>query len=184
MHRLFEKMKDMLLYDADRAFYAKVFPGSVPRTDLMKIRRMTQSDLPSVVQIEGQNYHYPWSESVFSECLRAMNYSCWVCEEPDNAVIGYYIVSMAAGEAHVMNICVNPALHRLGAGRKMLQHMIDRARSRAERVILEVRPSNVNAIRLYKNLGFVEIGIRKDYYPAEHGREDAVMFALQLTPAL
>lgn len=184
MRRFFEKMKEILLYDADRAFYAKVFPGSVPRIDLMKIRRMAHSDLPSVLHIEGLNYQFPWSENVFSECLRAMNYTCWVCEEADKSVIGYYIVSMAAGEVHVMNVCVDPALHRLGAGRKMLQHMIEQARSRAERIFLEVRPSNVAAIKLYKSLGFVEIGIRKDYYPAKHGREDAVMLALELMPSL
>ena len=83
-----------------------------------------------------------------------------------------------------MNLCVDPTAQRLGAGRKMLEHMIKRVRSKAETVFLEVRPSNIKAIRLYNSLGFNEIGIRKGYYPAKNGREDAVMLALELVPVL
>ncbi|WP_031435729.1 ribosomal protein S18-alanine N-acetyltransferase [Methylomarinum vadi] len=184
MYKFFQKMKDVLVYDADREFYAKVFPGSVSRKDLMKIRRMDAADLPAVLAIEENNYNYPWSENIFMDCLRALNYSCWVCEEGKGSVIGYCIVSIAAGEAHVMNLCVDPAAQGQGAGKKMLEHMIDKARSRAEKIFLEVRPSNLKAIKLYKSLGFNEIGTRKDYYPALNGREDALMLALDLVPML
>lgn len=184
MRRFLDKLKDMVVYDADREFYAKVFPGSVARQDLMKIRRMEAADLPDVLAIETKNYNYPWSENIFMDCLSALNYICWVCEEPDSTVIGYCIVSIAAGEVHILNLCVDPTVQRLGAGRKMLEHMIDRVRSKAETVFLEVRPSNYKAIRLYKSLGFNEIGIRKGYYPAKNGREDAVMLALELVPVL
>lgn len=184
MRNFLYKIKDMLVYDENREFYAKVFPDSVPRKDLMKIRRMTSSDISQVVKIEGKNYNFPWSENIFLDCLRALNYSCWVCEEPDYSIIGFCIVSIAAGEAHIMNICVSPDAHGLGAGRKMMEHAIEISRSKAEQIFLEVRPSNHKAINLYKSLGFQEIGVRKDYYPAANGREDAVMLALDLVPML
>ena len=184
MRKLLEKMKDLLVYDADREFYAKVFPGSVSRQDLMKIRRMNVSDLSSVLAIEEKNYNFPWTQNIFLDCMRALNYRCWVCEEGDGSVIGYCIVSIAASEAHIMNLCVDPEAQGLGAGRKMLEHMIDKARHAAEKIFLEVRPSNHRAIKLYKNLGFTEIGIRKNYYPALNGREDALMLALDLVPML
>ncbi len=184
MRRFLEKVKDMITYDADREFYAKVFPGSVSRRDLMRIRRMGAADLDCVLDIEAKNYNYPWSENIFMDCLRATNYTCWVCEEADRSVIGYCIVSTGAGEAHIMNLCVDPEVQGLGAGRKMLEHMISQIRLQAETVFLEVRPSNYKAIKLYKSLGFNEIGIRKGYYPAKNGREDAVMLALELVPVL
>ncbi len=180
MRRYLDKLKDMLTYDADREFYAKVFPGSVSRKDLMKIRYMEVDDLDDVLSIEGKNYNYPWTENIFRDCLRASNYLCWVCEELETGLIGYCIVSMAAGEAHIMNLCVDPAVQRQGAGRKMLEHMIEYVRKKTERIFLEVRPSNTKAIQLYNSLGFEEIGVRKDYYPAKEGREDAVMLALDV----
>ncbi len=184
MRRILEKIKDLVTYDADREFYAKVFPGSVERRDLMKIRYMGIADLPKVLKIEAKNYNYPWSENIFLDCLRAPNYTCWVCEEMDNKVIGYCIISIAVGEAHVMNLCVDPDAQGLGAGRKMLENMIEYIRPKVQTVFLEVRPSNYKAIRLYQSLGFNEIGIRKDYYPSEKGREDAVMLALEIVPEI
>jgi ribosomal-protein-alanine N-acetyltransferase len=175
---LLEKIKDLVIYDADREFYAKVFPDSVGRKDLMRLRRMTTADLPSVIAIERKNYQFPWTEDIFRDCFKA-RYSCWVCEELDN-ILGYSIVSIAVGEAHILNICVDPAEQNQGIGRKMLENLIEVARGRAETIFLEVRPSNLGAIALYEKMGFNEIGIRKGYYPAEHGREDAIMLALEL----
>lgn len=178
MRDLFDKLKTLVVYDADKEFYAKVFPGSVPRRDLFRMRRMTVADLPQVLAIERQNYLFPWEEDIFEDCLKS-GYSCWVCEELDR-VLGYCLLSVAVGEAHILNISVDPAEQKQGIGRKMLQHLIDVARGRAETVFLEVRPSNDVAIALYEDMGFNEIGIRKNYYPAENGREDAIMLALQL----
>jgi ribosomal-protein-alanine N-acetyltransferase len=178
MQALLDKIKNWLVYDADREFYAKIFPDSVDRKDLMRIRRMTLSDLPGVIAVERKSYQFPWGEDIFRDCFRA-RYECWVCEEQDN-VLGYCIASIAVGEAHVLNICVDPAEQGQGIGRKLLENLIETARGRAETVFLEVRPSNTVAIALYENLGFNEIGIRKDYYPAENGREDALMLALEL----
>lgn len=140
---------------------------------------MTADDLPSVLKIEERNYNFPWSEGIFRDCFRA-GYSCWVCEEMDR-ILGYSIVSVAVGEAHILNISVDPAEQGQGVGRKMLENLIEVARSkRAETVFLEVRPSNVGALALYQKMGFNEIGVRKDYYPAENGREDALMLVLQI----
>ncbi|WP_027160197.1 ribosomal protein S18-alanine N-acetyltransferase [Methylobacter luteus] len=178
MRVMLEKIKSWLVYDADREFYAKVFPDSMSRRDLMRIRRMTMSDLPSVAAIEKKGYQFPWGEDIFRDCLKA-RYDCWVCEERDK-VLGYCIASIAVGEAHVLNLCVDPAEQGQGIGRKLLENLIESARGRAETVFLEVRPSNTVAIALYENIGFNEIGIRKGYYPAENGREDALMLALEL----
>ena len=176
---LFDRVKDFIVYDADREFYAKVFPGSVSRQDLMRVRRMRAGDLPEVMCIENANYEFPWSEAIFEDCLR-VNYSCWICEE-DEKVIGFSILSIAVGEAHILNINVHPKYQKQGVGRKMLTHLIDVARGKAaETIFLEVRPTNVGAINLYLSMGFNEIGIRKNYYPAKSGREDALMLALEL----
>ena len=83
-----------------------------------------------------------------------------------------------------MNISVCPGFKRQGAGQKMLEHLIEYARPKAEKIFLEVRPSNPGAMVLYQKVGFKEIGVRKNYYPAKDGREDAVMLALDLVPML
>ena len=178
MQSLLDRIKNFVVYDADREFYAKVFPDSVSRADLLRMRRMTLSDLPAVLEIEKKNYQFPWDEDIFKDCFKA-NYDLRVCEEMDR-VLGYCVQSMAVGEAHILNISVDPAEHNQGIGRKMLEHMIENTRGKAETIFLEVRPSNEGAIMLYKKIGFNEIGIRKGYYPAENGREDALMLALQL----
>jgi ribosomal-protein-alanine N-acetyltransferase len=178
MRGFVDKIKNFVVYDADREFYAKIFPDSVSRKDLMRLRRMTASDLQEVLEIEKKNYQFPWEEDIFRDCFRA-GYHCWVCEESDK-VLAYSIISIGAGEAHVLNISVDPKEQKQGIGRKMLEHLIEIARDQAEIVFLEVRPSNPVAIALYQNMGFNEIGIRKGYYPAENGREDAIMLALHL----
>ena len=87
---------------------------------------------------------------------------------------------MAVGEAHILNISVHQKEQSQGIGRRMLEQLIDTARGKAETIFLEVRPSNVGAIALYEKMGFNEIGIRKGYYPAQNGREDAIMLALEI----
>ena len=178
--KLVDQVKDFVLYDADKEFYAKVFPDSVKRKDLMRLRKMRTEDLPEVLDIEGKNYNFPWSEGIFKDCLKSVSYSCWICHELD-AIVGYSIVSMAVGEAHIMNISVDPAIQKQGVGSILLENMIAQATKKAETIFLEVRPSNKVAIALYEKRGFNEIGIRKGYYPVEDGRrEDAVMLALDL----
>ena len=102
----------------------------------------------------------------------------------DAKVVGHSILSVAAGEAHLLNVCINPEVQGNGFGRQLVQHILSRAVARgASKVFLEVRPSNLIAFKLYESLGFQEIGLRKDYYPAENGREDALVFSYQVPDA-
>ena len=98
-----------------------------------------------------------------------------------SAIIGYSLMSMAVDEAHVLNLCVEPPSRGLGLGRRLLQHMITLARaSNATIVLLEVRKSNKLAIQLYESEGFKRLGLRKGYYPAHGGREDALVLGYDI----
>ena len=146
-----------------------------------RMRTMTADDLAVVGEIELASYEFPWSPGIFADCLRA-GYPCWVLVV-DGAIAGYGILSMGAGEAHVLNICVGLQQRGQGLGRYLLLRLLDCARwNGAERVFLEVRPSNVAAQLLYESIGFREIGRRPRYYPAREGREEAIVMALDLRP--
>ncbi|MBX9400101.1 ribosomal protein S18-alanine N-acetyltransferase [Lysobacter sp. BMK333-48F3] len=145
------------------------------------LRPMREDDLDAVHAIEIRAYEFPWTPGIFRDCLRA-DYPAWVLVE-DERIVGYFLMSVAAGEAHVLNVCVAPEAHGLGFGRKLLRALVTIARGRgAERVFLEVRPSNAGAIALYHSEGFNEIGRRPRYYPARGGREDALVMAIELLP--
>jgi [ribosomal protein S18]-alanine N-acetyltransferase len=144
-----------------------------------RLRPMTKGDLARVIDIETRAYQYPWSEGIFADCLR-VGYSCWVFDTA-GAVQAYAIMSVAAGECHVMNLTVNPDVHSRGIGRTVLRQLIEMAREhRVDTMLLEARPSNLAALRLYRSEGFNEVGTRKAYYPARRGREDAVILAKAL----
>lgn len=146
-----------------------------------ELRPMRSEDLDQVAVIEMRAYEFPWTLGIFRDCLRA-RYSCWVLARPGE-IIGYGVLSVAAGEAHVLNVCIAPEAQRAGHGGRLMQRLIDLARwHRAERIFLEVRPSNRRAIGLYETLGFNEIGKRPNYYPARRGREDAIVMAMELLP--
>jgi len=146
-----------------------------------EFRAMRAEDLDQVAAIELAAYEYPWTLGIFRDCLRA-GYNCWVLATAAE-VVGYGVLTVAAGEAHVLNVCVAPDRQGAGFGKRLMQRLIDLARwHRAERIFLEVRPSNLRAIQLYDELGFNEIGKRPNYYPAKRGREDAIVMALELLP--
>ena len=139
-------------------------------------RPMQEPDMKAVMDIERRSYPHPWTRLIFNDCLRA-GYCCWVCER-EGIVEGYGVLSVAAGESHLLNLCVRPESQGQGVGRKLLQHFIALARRHAAEVIfLEVRPTNMAARKLYEKNNFNELGIRKDYYPADDGREDALILA-------
>lgn len=147
----------------------------------IELRPMRSDDLDQVAAIEGRAYEFPWTLGIFRDCLRA-GYQCWVLTRPGE-IVGYGVLSIAAGEAHVLNVCVSPEAQCGGLGKRMMRRLIDLARwHRAERIFLEVRPSNERAIALYDALGFNEIGKRPNYYPTRRGREDAIVMALELLP--
>lgn len=142
---------------------------------------MKQADVEAVSAIEIRAYPFPWSPGIFRDCLRA-GHHCWLLESPQ-VLLGYGVLSAAAGEAHLLNLCIAPEHQGHGHGRRLLARMIDLARwNRAAQVFLEVRPSNPRAIALYREYGFNEIGLRPNYYPASKGREDAIVMAIELVP--
>jgi len=144
----------------------------------VEFRPMSIHDLPTVLRNEQRSYSHPWTEGIFLDCLRA-GYECWVVMRGER-IVGHGILSSAAGESHLLNVCVNPDYQGQGHGRNLVQFMLDRARENATIVFLEVRPSNLTAYKLYESLGFNEVGVRKDYYPAYVGREDALVLAMEL----
>lgn len=144
------------------------------------IRPMTHDDLSQVSDIERRSYDFPWSHGVFRDCLLA-GYQC-VALERDGLVAGYGILSIAAGEAHILNLCVEP-LHRAhGYGALLLDELLARSRAAGvEEIFLEVRPSNETAIALYRKKGFRQVARRPKYYQAHQGREDAAVLSKKLT---
>jgi ribosomal-protein-alanine N-acetyltransferase len=154
---------------------------AILKTGLPEMRPLRLEDVADVAALEARAYEFPWSEGIFRDCLRA-GYNCWVLVR-DNTIIGYGVLSVAAGEAHVLNVCILPDAQGDGHGRRLMRRLMDLARwHNSERIFLEVRPSNPRAIQLYHSLGFNEIGRRPNYYPAARGREDAIVMALELLP--
>ena len=142
-------------------------------------RPMHEGDVRPVMDIERRAYQFHWTEGIFRDCLR-VGYCCWVMEL-DGMVAGYGIMSLVVGEAHLLNICIDPERQRQGYGRLLLDHFMELARERgAGQMFLEVRLSNVAALTLYRERGFNEVGMRKNYYPGEKGREDALILAIEL----
>jgi len=143
---------------------------------------MSGHDLPAVMKVENAAYEFPWTLPIFRDCLR-VGCHCYVYESPQG-IVGHGIMSVAVGECHILNICVHPGYQRRGLGEGMVYFLLDLARlKKARMALLEVRASNTAAYRLYTKLGFDEVGLRKNYYPARAGREDAIILAKDLTAA-
>ena len=143
---------------------------------------MLPADLKAVARIEHAAYRYPWSHGIFRDCLLA-GYQCLVLEA-DGLVTGYGVMSVASGEAHILNLCVHPSSQRMGYGRQLLNELLYKSEKlNADRVFLEVRPSNEAALALYESAGFERIGTRPSYYQADYGREDAIVLARALRAA-
>lgn len=140
---------------------------------------MTEADVGGVVALERASYQFPWSEGIFRDCLR-VGYVCRVITSA-NRLIGYGVMSVGAGEAHILNLCIDTGFRCQGLGRRMLDYLLDRgAAAGMNEAFLEVRPSNTAAIRLYLSLGFDQVGMRRGYYQAAGGREDAAVLKLPL----
>jgi ribosomal-protein-alanine N-acetyltransferase len=141
---------------------------------------MTAHDLEEVVAIEAAVYPFPWTRGNFVDSLHA-GYCCWTLRAPDGELIAYSIVMLALDEAHLLNLSVAARMHRRGHGWRMLEFMAQEARDHGARtMMLEVRPSNTPAQRLYERYGFERIGVRRGYYPSHGGREDAIVMRIAL----
>ena len=152
--------------------------SAVPE-QIFSFRPMNKSDVAAIMPLERALYIFPWTPGNFTDSMNA-GYSCWVYEF-GSIMVGYAVLMLGAGEAHVLNIAIAKDWQRQGLGRRLLQYLIKVAREyRAEMMFLEVRPSNIGALRLYEDVGFNEMATRRGYYPAHDGREDAILMGLSL----
>jgi ribosomal-protein-alanine N-acetyltransferase len=137
---------------------------------------MEETHIKDILYIENNSYGYPWSEKIFNDCLKN-NYLCRVLML-DNTLIGFLISSIIQDECHIMNLCVDSKYRGSGYGRLILNKLHDEiATINCKTVFLECRPSNIFAMNLYESEGYNEIGVRRNYYPAPNGYEDAIMLA-------
>ena len=147
--------------------------------DVPELTAMREADLDEVVAVERAIYSHPWTRGNFADSLAA-GYACRVLRL-GGELLGYFIVMAAAGEAHLLNLSVAAAHQRRGHGAMLLREAMGVARSRGARsLFLEVRPSNRGAQALYTRFGFSKVGVRRGYYPAFFGREDALVLALAI----
>ena len=144
-------------------------------------RRMELGDVERVMKVEHEVYEFPWTERIFSDCIR-VGYFCWLALQRQHTV-GHAVISVSADESHMLNLSIAREHQRKGFGRQFIEFLIEEARTRdAQTMLLEVRPSNTAAINCYNSAGFNEIGCRKGYYPAVEGREDALLLARHIPP--
>ena len=144
------------------------------------VRALAESDLDRVMEVELSAYPHPWTRKIFSDCLR-VGYECWGLFS-ETLLVGYTILTHAAGECHLLNLCVAPQWQRRGLGGILLEHGKRIALARGCGIMfLEVRPSNPAGLNLYLKNGFEVIGERRDYYTAGEGREDAIVMQLKLS---
>lgn len=145
----------------------------------MDFRPMRETDLEELVRIERAAYPYPWSLGNFRDCLDA-GYSCWV-GQIEGRLAGYWLMMRVLDEGHILNCCIAPQWQGRGFGKQLMAHLLAVARDHhAQTLFLEVRLSNTLAQRLYEGLGFETIAQRRDYYPTDDGREDALIMRLAL----
>jgi ribosomal-protein-alanine N-acetyltransferase len=144
-----------------------------------QFRPMHMDDLDTIMVIEPQIYPYPWTRGNFSDSLNS-GYSAWVLMHNEE-IIGYSLMMMVLDEAHLLNLSIAKIYQKQGLGRTLLEHMVDIAKNnQMANMFLEVRQSNISAMALYESKGFNEMAIRRNYYPATNGRENAVLMGLAL----
>ena len=154
--------------------------SAVDAAVIHRMRPMADADLPCIHRIELDSYDHPWTPGHFADSLTA-GYSMWV-SEAGGALTGYYVMMAAAGEAHLLNLAIAPAWRGQGHGRRLLDHCLARVcEHQASVLFLEVRASNAAAIALYRSSGFVDLAVRRGYYPARDGREDALIMRKDLS---
>lgn len=142
---------------------------------------LREQDLDRVVAIEMEVYAFPWTRGNFRDSLYS-GYHCWGCWTLGH-LIGYAIVLTSLDEAHLLNIAVTRDWQGRGVAGRVLRFLIEDLRKTwCEMIYLEVRPSNAVARHLYAQFGFKQLGLRRNYYPAINGREDALFMGLNIAP--
>jgi ribosomal-protein-alanine N-acetyltransferase len=148
---------------------------------MLNKRDLRVADLTKVVEIEQAANRFPWSYKNFEDCLLAGHHA-WAIVDQQDEIIGYTIIQVIVDELHLLNICIAPKFQGQGYGRELLNEVIELADEHsASVVLLEVRRSNHRAQQLYLQSGFNEVSVRRGYYPAENGREDAILMAMDLS---
>jgi ribosomal-protein-alanine N-acetyltransferase len=154
-------------------------PAELP----LAFRRIRDEDIESVSAIEQRVYEFPWTPGNFRDALLSgyRFWGCW-CPTPDGEqLIGYAILMLAVDEAHLLNLAVSADWQGRGVGRRLLNFItVEAKRHECVMLYLEVRPSNISALKLYRSCGFTQRGLRRDYYPARAGREDALFLGAEL----
>lgn len=154
--------------------------SAVLREPAERFEPMRAEDLAEVLAIEQAVYEFPWTQGNFVDSLRA-GHSAWTLRDSGGGLIAYAVMMLALDEAHLLNLTVAPSCQRFGFGWRMLEAMAENSRGYGARtMLLEVRPSNRAAQQMYLRYGFVRIGIRRGYYPARDGREDAIVMRVML----
>ncbi len=149
------------------------------QTKWVTYREIGEADLADVVAIESEVHAYPWKLGHFKDALKA-GYASLLMQWSDQT-IGYAIVMIVLDEAHLLNVSIAKSFQRKGLGRQLMQQVIALGQTKAcKDLFLEVRESNHAAIRLYESMGFNEMSIRRNYYPADDGREDAILMGLAI----
>jgi ribosomal-protein-alanine N-acetyltransferase len=140
---------------------------------------MQLTDIDAIMQIEPTIYSHPWTRGNFSDSINS-GYSAWMMMQGQN-IIGYALMMLVLDEAHLLNLSIAKNYQKQGFGKMLLEKMCQIAKQyKAANMFLEVRASNIAAITLYENVGFNEMSIRRNYYPAHGGREDAVLMGIAL----
>lgn len=154
--------------------------SAVHEHDQLAYAPMGVADIDEVFAVETDVYPHPWTRGNFSDSL-ASGYNGWTLRD-GGALVGYFLLMTAVDEAHLLNVAVAAGRQREGIGRFLLDKIVACARGLSmESILLEVRPSNLRALKIYERYGFAEIGRRKNYYPAHHGqREDAIVMRYTL----
>jgi len=144
---------------------------------------MLASDLDEVLAIEYRVYPFPWGRGNFADSINS-GYSCWVSRVAGE-LVGYFVVMLAVDEAHLLNIAIAEKRQGMGYGARLLRQAMQVAQAAGgSLMLLEVRPSNEQALTLYRHFGFKQIGVRRGYYPAASGREDALVLTHELAEVL
>ena len=149
--------------------------------DQLAYAPMVAGDIDEVFALETNVYPHPWSRGNFIDSL-ASGYNSWTVRDGDGTLAGYFLLMAAVDEAHLLNVAVAASWQRQGLGLYLLDKIVACARGLSmESILLEVRPSNLRALKVYEQYGFAEIGRRKAYYPAHNGqREDAIVMRFKL----
>ena len=148
-------------------------------TNKFVFREISLGDLDGIVQIERAVNPFPWGEEALRDTIASSGHHLMSLRE--GRAVGFLLSSFVLDEAQLLLIGVSPDWQGVGVGGQLLKELIHRSQDQGQKLIyLEVRSGNERAIRLYRSLGFIDIGVRRDYYPGLVGREDAIVMSLQI----